>query len=198
MNMDLQAIIDIVKNIDWSILHLIQNNLRTDILDQIFPIITRLGDMGAVWIVLSLILLIPRRTRRTAVLMLIGMAAAYILGAVMLKNYIARPRPCWLDDSVVLLITEPKDYSFPSGHTLAGTVACFLINRTNKVIGFFAVILMLLIAFSRMYLYVHFPSDVLAGLIIGIIFGAVTWLIGGRWAARGRLPKEPDFWENVI
>ena len=76
MNMDLQAIIDIVKNIDWTILHLIQNNLRMDILDQIFPIITRLGDMGAVWIVLSLILLIPRRTRRTAVLMLIGMAAS--------------------------------------------------------------------------------------------------------------------------
>ena len=196
--MDLHAIIELVQNIDWMILHWIQNNLRMDILDQVFPIITKLGDHGLIWIVLALILLIPRRTRRTAILMLIGMAAAYLVGTTLVKNYVARPRPCWLDDSIVLLISEPKDYSFPSGHTIAGVTSCFLINRTNKIIGFFAVILMLLIAFSRMYLYVHFPSDVLAGFIIGLVFGAVTWLIGGRWAARGRLPKEPDFWENVI
>lgn len=198
MSFDFSKIIELVQNIDWMLLHMIQDNLRMDILDKVMPIITKLGDWGAVWIVLALILLIPRRTRRTSILILIGMAAAYLIGTSFLKVYIGRPRPCWVDDSVILLISEPKDYSFPSGHTMAGTVFCFLINRVNKVIGFFAVILLILIAFSRMYLYVHFPSDVLAGLIIGVIFAAVTWLIGGRWANRGRLPKEPDFWENVV
>lgn len=198
MNIDFSAIVDVIQKIDWMLLHMIQENLRMDILDKAMPIITTLGNYGAVWIVLALILLIPRRTRRTAILILIGLAAAFLIGSVFLKEFIARPRPCWVDDSVLLLISEPKDYSFPSGHTLIGTVFCFLINRVNKVIGFFAVILMLLIAFSRMYLYVHFPSDVLAGLVLGVIFGALIWLIGGRWAARGRLPKEPDFWEDVV
>lgn len=192
------AVIDIVKSLDWAVLHFIQDNLRTDILDRVFPIITFLGDHGAVWILLAVILLFRRQTRRTAILILIAMAAAALIGTNMVKEFVARPRPCWLDDSVVMLIKVPQDYSFPSGHTMIGTVFCFLINRTNKVIGVFCVILMLLIAFSRMYLYVHFPSDILAGLVIGIIFGAVTWLIGGRWARKGRLPKEPDFWENVI
>ena len=192
------AVIDFVKSLDWAVLHFIQDNLRTDILDKVFTILTYLGDHGAVWILIAVILLFFRRTRRTAVLILIAMAAAYVIGTNMVKELVARPRPCWLDDSVVMLIKVPQDYSFPSGHTMAGTVSCFLINRTNKVLGVFSVILMLLIAFSRMYLYVHFPSDILAGLLIGIVFGAVTWLIGGRWARRGRLPKEPDFWENVV
>ena len=192
------AIIDFVKSLDWAILYWIQDNLRTEILDKIMPIITSLGYYGAVWVILAVILLFRRRTRRTAVLILIGLAAAYVIGTNMIKEFVARPRPCWLDDSVVMLIKVPQDYSFPSGHTVIGTVFCFLINRTNKIFGFFSVILLLLIMFSRMYLFVHFPSDIIAGLIIGILFGAVVWLIGGRWARKGRLPKEPDFWENVV
>ncbi len=192
------AIIDFLKSLDWAILHWIQDNLRMEILDKIMPVFSFLGNGGLVWIVLAVILLIPRRTRRTAILVLIGLAAAGLIGTNLIKEFVARPRPCWLDDSVVMLIKVPQDYSFPSGHTVCGVVSCFLINRTNKVIGFFSVILMLLIAFSRMYLYVHFPSDILAGLVFGIIVGAIIWAIGGRWARKGRLPKEPDFWENVV
>ena len=83
---------------------------------------------------------------------------------------IARPRPCWLE-SVPLLIANPADYSFPSGHTLSSVIGATILTRTDRRFGWAAISLAALIAFSRLYLYVHWPSDVLAGALLGILMG---------------------------
>ena len=85
------AIIDFLKSLDWAILHWIQDNLRMEILDKIMPVFSFLGNGGLVWIVLAVILLIPRRTRRTAILVLIGLAAAGLIGTNLIKEFVARP-----------------------------------------------------------------------------------------------------------
>ena len=106
--------------------------------------------------------------------MLISIAAGFLLGNVMLKNIAARQRPCWLDPSVELLVPVPKDFSFPSGHSLVsfeGAVCIFLFNRKW---GIPALMLAVLTAFSRLYLFVHFPTDVLAGIVMGTV---IAWSV---------------------
>ena len=97
-----------------------------------------------------------------------------VLCNVVLKKMIARQRPCWLNETVQLLVNNPKDYSFPSGHTMASFAVAPIIYRANKKWGIAAYILAGLIGFSRMYLYVHYPSDVLGGMLIGCLCGVVS------------------------
>lgn len=94
-----------------------------------------------------------------------------------------RPRPCWLDQSVPLLIAVPNDYSFPSGHTLASVIGATILTAADRRFGLIAIPLAILIAFSRLYLYVHFPSDILGAVILGLGIGALT-LCGGNWAEK--------------
>lgn len=95
----------------------------------------------------------------------------------MLKPLVARERPCWINESVHLLVAMPKDYSFPSGHTQASFASATAIFHVNKKAGVCAFILAVLIAFSRLYLYVHFPTDVLAGIGIGVICGLLAGVV---------------------
>ena len=106
--------------------------------------------------------------------MLGGLAVGVLVGNVFLKNFVARPRPCWLDSSVRLLIANPTDYSFPSGHTLSSVIGATILTKTNRRFGYAAIPLAALIAFSRLYLYVHFPSDVLAAAVLGVVIGEVS------------------------
>ena len=103
-----------------------------------------------------------------------------LIGNGVLKHLVARPRPCWLDSSVQLLIASPSDYSFPSGHTLASAVGASMLTMTNRKFGWAAIPLAVLIAFSRLYLYVHFPSDILGGAILGVLIGVCTYVWGGK------------------
>ena len=105
--------------------------------------------------------------------MFTALAAGVLVGNVCLKNLIARPRPCWLE-SVPLLIGNPTDYSFPSGHTLSSVIGAFMLTAANRRFGILAIPLAALIGFSRLYLYVHFPSDVLASVVIGTLIGGIT------------------------
>lgn len=84
---------------------------------------------------------------------------------------VARPRPCWIESNFPLLVSNPTDYSFPSGHTLASTISVVIITYADKKFGIIAIILATLITFSRLYLFVHFPSDVFAAIILGVIIG---------------------------
>jgi len=145
------------------------NNLHNPILDKIMIALTNLGNAGIIWILIALILMIIKKTRKCGMLMLISMIIGLILGNGILKNLIQRPRPCWIDTNVLLLIPNPTDYSFPSGHTLASFEAATMILLHSKKWGVVAIILAILISFSRMYLFVHFPTDILAGLILGIL-----------------------------
>lgn len=165
-------------SLDWSILHWIQNTLTCPALDFLMPKITALGSAGAVWLLASGALLCTKKYRRQGILLLGGLAAGVLIGNVFLKNFIARPRPCWLDSSVQLLIANPTDYSFPSGHTLSSVIGATILTKTNRRFGWLAVPLAALIAFSRLYLYVHFPSDVLTAAVLGVAIGEAVYRFG--------------------
>lgn len=158
---------------EFEILYWIQQ-LRTPALDEIMTAVTFLGDGGWFWIALGTALFAVPRTRRTGAAMLISLAAGFILGNVILKNAVARQRPCWLDPMVALLIENPSDYSFPSGHSLASFEGAVSILLYHKKWGVAAVVLAALIACSRLYLFVHFPTDVLAGSLLGILIAVIV------------------------
>lgn len=167
-------------SLDWSILHGIQQWIACPFLDFLMPKITALGNAGAIWILAAGGLILTKKYRKQGVILLGGLAASVLIGNVVLKNLIARPRPCWLDQSVQLLIARPSDYSFPSGHTMASAVGATILTKTNRRFGYVAIPLAVLIAFSRLYLYVHFPSDILAGAVVGILIGTAVYYCGGK------------------
>lgn len=158
--------IKLIEKIDFGILDFIRHNMSCDLLDFLMPKITMLGELGIIWIILSLILIINKKYRKYGILMLVGMTAGVIIGNLILKNIVTRFRPCWIEN-IPLLISNPSDYSFPSGHTLSSVIGAFMLTAANRKFGYFAIPLAALIAFSRLYLYVHFPTDVLASVILG-------------------------------
>lgn len=149
-------------SIDWSILHWVRDVLTCPFLDFLMPKLILLSNGGAVWL----------------------LAVGMLVGNVCLKNFIARPRPCWLDSSVRLLIADPTDYSFPSGHTLSPVIGATILTKTDRRFGYAAIPLAALIAFSRLYLYVHFPSDVLAAAVLGVMIGELAFYADRRWTER--------------
>ncbi len=175
MSSILNYFLESVSSFDHDVLHAVNYSMRNPVMDTIMPYITKLGDEGIFWIALALILLIPKKTRRTGAAMGVAMLLGLIIGNGILKNLIMRTRPYDLAHPVLpksqLLIKAPTDYSFPSGHTLASFEASTALFKDHTVYGFAAFVLALLIAFSRIYLQVHYPSDVLGGAILGFLLG---------------------------
>lgn len=167
-------------NFDWKILENIQNIFKCKFFDWLMPKITVLGDGGIIWIIIGLCMIISKKYRKNGVLVLAGLVLGLIIGNGFVKNIVQRPRPCWIDTDFQMLIGVPKDYSFPSGHTQASCIAATIVTLTNKKIGFVVIPMALLIGFSRMYLYVHFPTDILGGMVIGITIGAFTYILGRK------------------
>ncbi|MCI8955392.1 MAG: phosphatase PAP2 family protein [Eubacterium sp.] len=166
--------------IDWAILDKIQSMFSSGFMDWLMPRITVLGDAGIIWILMGVILLISKKHRRTGFLVLVGLLIGLIIGNGIVKNLVARSRPCWLDTEFNMLISVPKDYSFPSGHTQASVIAATIITLYRKEWGWVVIPLAVGIAFSRLYLYVHFPTDVLGGTVLGLMIGLVTYYAGNR------------------
>lgn len=150
---------------EFEILYAI-NNLHNPILDKIMIALTTLGDAGIFWIIIAIVLICIKKTRRCGILMLLSMITGLILGNGILKNIIARSRPCWIDPNISLLIPNPEDFSFPSGHTLASFESAIMIFLHNKKWGAVALIIATLISFSRLYLFVHFPTDILGAIVL--------------------------------
>ncbi len=164
---------------DFEILYLL-DKMHNPILDKIMIFLTNLGNAGILWIAIAIILICFKKTRKCGILMGISMIIGLIVGNGLLKHLVARQRPCWLDTNIPLLIPNPKDYSFPSGHTLASFEASIMILMYNKKWGIGAIIVALGIAFSRMYLFVHFPTDILGGAILGISISIVVYKIAKK------------------
>ncbi len=167
-------------SLDQTILYWIQDNLSCGLLDLLMPKLTLLGSGGAIWLLAAGGMLCTKKYRRQGVILLAGLAVGVLVGNVCLKNLIARPRPCWLDDSVKLLVSSPTDYSFPSGHTLASAIGATVLTKTNRRFGWAAIPIAAIIAFSRLYLFVHFPSDILAGAVLGVAIGEAVYYLGMR------------------
>ena len=150
-------------------------SLHTPILDKIMQLLTHLGDMGIIWIILTIVMLLIPKTRKSGVIMTAALLVDVILCNIILKNLIARVRPYDVNTAVQVLVAKPKDFSFPSGHTaasFASVTALYLAGE--KKLWKPALALAILIAFSRMYLYVHYPTDILGG----VIFGSLSAWIG--------------------
>lgn len=164
---------------EFAILDFIQG-MRCSFLDTLVPVITTLGNKGYIWIAIGIIMCISKKYRKYGMILLAVLAAGLLVGNVCLKHLIMRPRPCWINDSVDMLIRIPRDYSFPSGHTLSSAAAATVITGADRRLGWVSITLAVLIALSRLYLYVHFPTDVLAGALIGFGLGMAGLAIGRK------------------
>lgn len=159
---------------EFEILYRIQE-MHTEFLNPLMIGVSALGNGGMIWILIALVLLFFKKTRRCGLLMLLSMAVCFITGNLCIKNLVQRPRPCQIDTAVRLLIPMPGEYSFPSGHTLHGFTAATIIFLHNKKAGIAALLLAAVIAFSRMYLFVHFPTDILGGIILGVAAAVIVY-----------------------
>ncbi len=156
--------------LDWNLLDAI-GRIKSPFLDFWMPKITLLGNGGILWILLSVILLCHPKSRRCGQTLAIAMILIFLFGNCLLKPLVARPRPFTLNPELILLIPPPTDFSFPSGHTYAGIAATVVIWHYNQRWGLTTLILALLIAFTRLYLMVHFPTDILGGILLGCFCG---------------------------
>lgn len=149
--------------------------LRTTLLDRLMVFITYLGSFGFIWIVIAVLFASRKGTRPIAFVMTATLLLGLLVGNGLLKNLVRSSRPAWDDEQVELLIERPKDYSFPSCHTLSSFGAATAIFLFDKKLGFLAYCLAFLIGFSRLYLFVHYLIDVIAGAIIGIVLALLVY-----------------------
>ncbi len=172
----------LITQIDFAILNFIQNNIANPINDAIMRFITHLGDAGAIWIFITIGLLVFKKTRKAGLCLGVSLLATAIIGNVVLKNIFARTRP-FIEANFDIIINPPAGYSFPSGHTSSSFAAATAISLQCKKWAIPVFLLAALISFSRMYLYVHYPSDVIAGAILGIAVSILTHkLMCKKWA----------------
>lgn len=164
---------------DWSVFQLVEK-LWNPVLDAIMIFITHLGDDGIFWIFLALILCVFKKTRKCGVLLLLGLGFASLINNLVLKQIFERPRPFnftgWPEPfNYPGLIERPTSFSFPSGHTSSSLGAATpLLIKAKKKLGIPVFILAVLIGFSRVYVHVHYPTDVIVGMIVGIIGGILA------------------------
>lgn len=182
MNTFLQS----VQNLDGEILLQIQQHLRTDMLTPFMKIVTFLGNGGWFWILCAVVLLAVPKTRKTGYAAVLSLIFGVIVTNLLLKNIVARPRPFAEIEALIPLIAKPTDFSFPSGHTTASfAVALVMLRMLPKKIGISAVVLAALVAFSRLYLGVHYPTDVLTGFVVALVGSSLA-----VWGVRTKLGNQ--------
>ena len=183
---------NLAVSFDLPILDWIAANLWCPLLDTVMPIITLLGDAGIFWIALAVLFMITKKYRKTGIGMMLALMMGLLLCNIWLKPTIARMRPYdfqmeYFSKEIQLLAGGMHDFSFPSGHTIASFEAAVVIALNSKKLGIPAMILAVLIAFSRLYLYLHYPTDVLFSVILG---SALAFL--GNYLAQKIMDKLPE------
>lgn len=158
----------------------IQENLRVGFLTPVMQGITHLGDGGIFWIILSVLLLLFKKTRKVGLCCALALIFDLLVVNIILKPMIARIRPYEIIKEITILTHQPGDHSFPSGHS-AGSFACawaFFRAFNKKKWGVAVLVLAALVALSRLYVGVHYPTDVLGGIVIGIILAELGYHLG--------------------
>lgn len=179
-----------MTEIDFAVLNWIQAHFQSTFADNFWRIVTTIGNGGFFWIAVCVVLILFKKTRKMGLVMLITLGCCYITYDFVLKNLIGRLRPYQQNPEFQILIKEPHGSSFPSGHSASGMCMATLFfffrkeNKFTKIVWIPALVLAALIAISRLYLYVHFPSDVIAGTLIGIGFGTAGYFISRKIAAK--------------
>ena len=192
----LQTLLNSVAvSFDLPILDWIQETMQCTFLDKTMPIVTLFGDGGVFWIGIAVLLLFFAKYRKTGFSMGMALVLGLVVCNITLKPLVARIRPYDFQlqefgREISLLISAQHDFSFPSGHTIASFEACTVLLLHDKRMGIPATVLAILIAFSRLYLYVHYPTDVLVSLVLGIAFGLLgsflVNLIYKKWVYNGK------------
>ncbi len=175
--------LDFIYTVDYAVLNFIQNHLANPVLDFFFKLYTHLGDGGICMILLALICLCFKKTRKMGCVIAISLMIGTVFTNFLIKPLVGRIRPYdnidWspLKSAADLLIKAPTDPSFPSGHTTACVETAFAIFFCNKKWGTVALVAAALVAFSRMYLYVHYFTDILGGIVIGTCAAIAAYFI---------------------
>lgn len=168
--------------LEFAILDSLQT-IHNNVLDKIMMIFTFLGELGWFWILCGIAMLFFKKYRTNGWIVLFTLLTGVLIANVLLKNMVARVRPYDVNTAINVIISKPTDWSFPSGHTTASFGAAAAIMYANKKWGIAAYITAIIIAFSRMYLYVHYPTDILGGIAVGtlsffivlVIYKQVHW-----------------------
>ena len=162
--------LDALMNLDGGFLLFLQESVRNPVLDKIQIFITSLGDKGMIWILATVLLLIPKKTRKAGMVSAVALLGSLLFNNMLIKNIVQRPRPYVTLEDLRIIIPRPSEYSFPSGHSSSSFAAAVSFYRLlPKKLGIPAIVLAGLIAFSRLYVGVHYPTDVLAGALMGIV-----------------------------
>ena len=183
----------LAASFDLPILDWIAANLWCPVLDVAMPIITLLGDAGIFWIAIAVLFMITKKYRKTGIGMMLALMMGLVVCNIWMKPTIARIRPYdfqmeYFMKEIPLLAGAMNDFSFPSGHTIASFEAAVVIALNHKKMGTAALILAVLIAFSRLYLYVHYPTDVIFSVFLGTAFAFLGNFLAGK--IMNKLPEK--------
>ena len=173
------SIVNAVTAWDASVITAISENVHSTFLNYFFRFVTLLGEGGIFWIAVAVILLFFKKTRRTGICIGASLLIGVIIGNGVIKNVVARPRPYDTLPGIEPLISSLSDFSFPSGHTLCcfEAATALMMNRSRWAIpAFFAAVL---VGISRLFLFVHYPTDVICGALLGILFGVLGSAVAG-------------------
>ena len=163
---------------ELSILHAIQT-IHNPVLDKIMVLVFNnlVGSLGQLWIVVGVVLLLIPKTRKCGAAVLLSYALSLLIGNEWLKDWIARPRPCAVDATVALIVTKPSSFSCPSVHTYLAFSSAMAIFHYYKKTGIGVFVFAALVGFSRMYFFIHYPTDVLSGAVLGVVTAFVVCVL---------------------
>lgn len=181
---------DYIQHIDEAVLFFIQNHLKSPALDRIMVTVTSLGNAGLIWIAAAFLLLLIKRYRKCGVSLICTIPLSRFLGDDLLKPFIGRVRPCNKFQDIALLVHAPHSSSFPSGHTMVGFACATVLFYYDRRLGAAGFVTAALIAYSRLYLFVHYPSDILGGMIYGILTSVL--LLGFINTIYSKMDSGPD------
>ena len=171
-------------------------------LNNVFKLITNLGDIGFVWLVIAAVLFFFKKTRKGAIIMVVSLGVGYVFNNLLLKNIFLRDRPFVVNEEFKQFLINiglelPEGTSFPSGHAFSSFLCATLLFLYNKKLGYLTFPLAFLIALSRVYLCVHYPTDVLAGALIGVLFSINVYYIGNFIVRKINSKKRQSARNNV-
>ncbi len=150
------------------------SKIRCGFADSVMIFSSSLANKGFIWILLAITLFVFKKTRRIGICVSVALIIEFLLVNVTIKPIVARPRPYEVNTAIKLIIPPLNDFSFPSGHTAASFSASCAVYMHNKRWGIPCIVLAILISVSRLYLGVHFPSDVIFGMVFGIISAYIS------------------------
>lgn len=170
-----------IQSFDTAVLNFINSYFHNSVLDRIMPLITYIGNMGLIWIIISVVLLVNKKYRKTGIMVIGTLIMASVLGEGIIKHLVQRPRPCVDIPAFKLLIAKPLSYSFPSGHTTSSFAAAGILMKEFKRYRIYIILLASMIAFSRLYLDVHYPTDIIGGIILGLLCSIIANFLVTRY-----------------